>query len=56
MPSARTVLAAVGSAPAMALALLLLLLAQRQRRRRLPDTQPPCDVCTALAPRRAPAG
>lgn len=55
MPSARVVLAAVGSAPAMALALLLLL-AQRQRRRRLPDTLPPCDVCTALAPRRAPAG
>lgn len=54
MPSARVVLAAVGSAPAMALTLLLL--AQRQRRRRLPDTQPPCDVCTALAPRRAPAG
>ncbi|MBY0334662.1 MAG: hypothetical protein K2X49_28760 [Acetobacteraceae bacterium] len=55
MPSQRVVLAADGSAPAMALTLLLLLV-QRQRRRRLPATQPACDVCTPLAPRRAPAG
>lgn len=54
MPSQRVVLAGDGSAPAMALTLLLLV--QRQRRRRLPATQPACDVCTPLAPRRAPAG